>query len=342
VRVSEAEWLLGAEMESPFPKSSSVAGSGRIVARLLPNGITGLETVAYQYPLKLISPTRFFEKQSVLVFLLSYGGGLVGGDRVYLSIEVKEEARLSIVTQGHTKIFKSASADIVTRQTLHVDVASGGALCLLPDPVQPYAGSVYEQTQIFKVASNASLCLLDWVTQGRSARGENWSFIRWVGRNEVWATGGNPDAKERLLVRDTVIMDANQSRYQTKSLRDTMHGMGIFGTLILRGPLMKELGDFFLAEFAASPRLGARGFRSDGAESVGDTEKSPLEIWRAERIKMEQSKNLLWSAASVRGCVVVKLGTPEVETARIWIGSMLAQEGSIARNFGNQALMCVR
>lgn len=342
VKVVEVDGPLRASMDSPFPQSSSAAGNGRIVAKLMPNGITGLETVAYQYPLKLISPTRFFEKQSVLVFLLSYGGGLVGGDHVALSIDVKEGARLSMVTQGHTKIFKSPSADIVTRQTLQVDIASGGALCLLPDPVQPFAGSVYDQTQIFKVAGGASLCLLDWVTQGRSARGEDWSFIRWVGRNEVWVPRGTPKAKDRLLVRDTVIMDADQSRYQTKSLRDTMHGMGIFGTLILRGPLMKELGEFFLVEFAALPRLGARGFRSDGAESDEDMTKTPLEQWRSERIKMEQSKKLLWSAANVRGCVVVKLGAPEVETARVWIGSMLAQEGSIGRNFGNQALMCVR
>ncbi|KAK1770515.1 putative urease accessory protein [Phialemonium atrogriseum] len=329
-------------MVSPFPKSSSVPGHGQIVASLLPNGAPKLETLSYQYPLKLISPTRFFEKQSVLVFLLSYGGGLLGGDSVSLSIEVKERSRLSIVTQGHTRIYKSASADIVTRQTLHGEVASGGGLCILPDPVQPFANSVYEQTQIFRVADNGSLCLLDWVTQGRSARGEDWDLIRWVGRNEVWATGGSPEARDRLLVRDTVILNADQTRYQTKSLRDTMHGMGIFGTLILRGPLMKDLGQFFLAEFAILPRIGARDFRSDGAKSMEDAAKSPLEEWRSERIKMEKSKNLLWSAANVRGCVVVKFGAPEVETGRVWVGSMLAQEGSLATNFGKQALMCVR
>jgi urease accessory protein UreH len=327
-------------MNSPFPKSSSAAGEGRIVVKLLPNGISGLETVTYQYPLKLITPSRASENESVLVFLLSYGGGLIGGDSIRLSIEVHPKTKLSIVTQGHTKVFNSVSRDIITRQSLLVDIADEAALCLLPDPVQPFEKSVYEQTQIFKLQGNASLCLLDWVTQGRTARGENWSLTRWVGRNEIWVTGQDQD---RLLVRDAVILDAEKPQSEMPGLRESMWEMGVFGTLLLRGPLMKALGEFFLAEFAALPRLGARDWRSDEARRIGDDQElAPLEKWRAERIRMEKEKGLLWSAANVRGCVVVKFGAPDVEAGRTWIGDMLAQEGSISTTFGNQALMCVR
>ena len=332
-------------MDSPFPKSSSVAGEGRIVAKLLPDGNSGLETVVYQYPLKLISPSRPSELRSVLVFLLSYGGGLVGGDNVNLSIEVHAGAKLSIVTQGHTKIFKSATPDIVTRQTLRVHVAPGAGLCLLPDPVQPFEGSVYEQAQIFKLAKNASLCLLDWVTQGRTARGEDWSFVRWVGRNEVWSCGEDSAiGGDRLLVRDSVILDGNQVHPQLKSLRESMQSMGIIGTLLLRGPLMKSLGEFFLAEFAALPRLGGRDFRNEDTRKADDDALilSPLEKWRLERLKKEKESKLLWSAANVRGCVVVKFGAPAVEAGRLWIGSMLAHEGSVKQDFGDQALMCTK
>ncbi|KAK3325693.1 UreD urease accessory protein-domain-containing protein [Apodospora peruviana] len=324
-------------MESPFPKSSSVAGEGRIVAKLLPDGISGLETITYQYPLKLITPSRPSELRSVLVFLLSYGGGLVGGDNVDLSIVVEANAKLSIVTQGHTKVFKSASPDIVTRQTLRVHVAPGAALCLLPDPVQPFEGSVYEQTQIFKVAKDSSLCLLDWVTQGRTARGEDWSFVRWIGRNEVWSCADVSTAGgDRLLVRDAVILDGNQAHPQLKSLRESMQSMGVVGTLLLRGPLVKTLGEFFLAEFAALPRLGSRDFHNEHAKKVTDNTLPPLEKWRLERLRMEKETRLLWSAAHVRGCVVVKFGAPAVEAGRLWIGSMLAFEGSRRRT----ALTC--
>jgi urease accessory protein len=156
-------------MNSPFPPSSSSAGEGHIVVKPLPAGGSGLETITYQYPLKLISPSPSAHQKSVLVFLLSYGGGLVGGDSVALSIHVKQGSKLSLVTQGHTKIFKSATPDIVTSQTLDVHVDDGAALCLLPDPVQPFESSVYAQKQVFHVKPQSSLCFLDWVTQGRAA-----------------------------------------------------------------------------------------------------------------------------------------------------------------------------
>ncbi|KAI1503578.1 UreD urease accessory protein-domain-containing protein [Biscogniauxia marginata] len=330
-------------MMSPFPKSSSKPGEGRIVVKLSPNKVSALENITYQYPLKLISPSSSAEQGSVLVFLLSYGGGLVGGDRVNLSVEVQPNARLSIVTQGHTKVFQSVTPDIVTRQKLQVDIRRGAALCLLPDLVQPFERSVYEQIQIFKLTSGASLCLLDWVTQGRTARGENWSLTRWVGRNEVWTSTEAGDLKSRLLVRDAVILDGAPGPTQSQSLRDSMHGHAIIGTLVLRGPMTKSLGEFFLAEFSALPRLGARDFRSTEArEKEEAAPRSSLDRWRAARLEQEKDMEILWSAANIRGCIVVKFGAATVEAGRNWIASMLLQEGSIERNFGEQALMCVR
>ncbi len=384
-------------MNSPFPPSTAAPGEGRIVAARTPNGEPGLEVVAYQYPLKLIAPTTGAglgtvgqgaveddgavagpaRKKSALVFLLSYGGGLVAGDQVTLAIEVRAGARLSLVTQGTTKVFKargdaggsSSSAGSAgsgpsppTRQTLTMHVAPGAALCLLPDPVQPFADSVYEQVQVVRLQQAAadgkeeadagaqpSLCLLDWVIQGRAARGENWSLASWKGRNEVWLTargpgtdGGSPK-NDRLLVRDAVMLAPgylNGGSGNATPLRDALHGLAVFGTLILRGPLVDALGRFFLGEFAALPRLGARDFRDSDAPDTAAS--SSADRWRADRLRLEQAHGVLWSAAAVRSCVVVKFGARSVEGARLWIGSMLQREGSVATAFGDEALMCVR
>ncbi|KAI0896034.1 UreD-domain-containing protein [Annulohypoxylon nitens] len=330
-------------MESPFPKSTSIPGEGRIVAKLTPNNVSALESMTYQYPLKLISPASAAEQGSVLVFLLSYGGGIVGGDQINLSIDVQPNARLSIVTQGHTKIFRPTQPNAVSRQNLKVEIKDGAALCLVPDPIQPFEGSVYEQIQTFKLTDDASLCLLDWVTQGRVALGENWSLDRWVGRNEVWSTSDAETSKDRLLVRDSIILDSKNRPPGSPSLRESMYGQAIMGTLILRGPMTESMGEFFLSEFAALPRLGARDFRSAEAREKDEAiPQSPLESWRARRLGEERDNQVLWSAANVRGCIVVKFGSATVESARNWIGSMLHQEGSIERHFGEQALMCVR
>ncbi|RYP02644.1 hypothetical protein DL764_005689 [Monosporascus ibericus] len=320
-------------MTSPFPKSSSSPGQGRIVVKLLPNNTSTFESITYQYPLKLISPAVTADQKSVLVFLLSYGGGLVGGDQISLSVDVQSGGKLSIVTQGHTKVFQSVAPDIITKQQLDVRIEAGAGLCLLPDPVQPFERSVYEQIQIFKLAPRASLCLLDWVTQGRSARGEDWSLTQWTGRNEVWATSETGYAKPRLLVRDAVILDGTAGHFESQSLRESMHGHAIFGTLILTGPMTRSIGEFFLSEFKALPRIGARDFEEKSRVL------SELESWRARRLKAEKELKILWSAAHLRGCTVVKFGAATVEAGRNWIGSMLLREGTCEKSFGEQALM---
>lgn len=329
-------------MATPFPKSSSSPGEGRLVVQLLPQAISGLLTITYQYPLKLISPSPKALQKSVLVFLLTYGGGLVGGDQVHLEITVQPKAKLSIVTQGHTKIFKSPSRDVVTRQKLDVTVEAGAALCLLPDPVQPFEGSVYEQSQIFTLAEASSLCLLDWVSNGRSARGENWDCHVWRGRNEVWAAGRS-DQKNKLILRDNVLLDGDTSLHDSMDLKSKMHGLGLFGTLILKGPLVEPLAAFFMAEFTSLPRIGSQDFRSEKAiEEEGKVELSTRATWRARRLKQEKVDGILWSAAKVRGCVVVKFGGKTVEGGRTWISSMIRQQGSIEEIFGDDSVMCIR
>ncbi len=312
------------------------------MVQLLPQKISGLSTISFQYPLKLISPSPAADQKSVLVFLLTYGGGLVGGDQVHLTIDVKPNAKLSIVTQGHTKIFKSPSRDVVTRQQLEVTIESGAAVCLLPDPVQPFEGSVYEQSQRFFVVEDGNLCLLDWVSEGRTARGEDWDLRAWRGRNEVWLMG-DAHKKERLLLRDSLILEGDAPDAAERGLRKKMHNMGIFGTLVLRGPLMESLANFFLSEFCALPRIGARDFRSqEKVDMDSGVVISKQESWRSSRLHQEKKDGLLWSAAKVRGCTVVKFGARTVEGGRTWIGSMLKEEGSICREFGDDSTMCVR
>jgi urease accessory protein len=329
-------------MASPFPKSASSPGEGHVVVRLLPHSISALSTITYQYPLKLISPSPSAHQKSVLVFLLTYGGGLVGGDQVNLKIDVQSKSKLSIATQGHTKVFKSPSRDVVTRQTLDVTIGTGAAVCLLPDPVQPFGESVYEQSQIFTLAEGASICLLDWVSCGRTARGENWDFWSWSGRNEIWSRS-NGDDKSRLLLRDNVSLEGDVSSQRNMLLRDRMHGNGLFGTLILRGPLMESLAEFFLLEFAALPRIGARDFRSQEAREIdGQKSVSERESWRSLRLKQEKQDGVLWSVAKVRGCTIVKFGANTVEAGRHWIGSMIKEEKSVCETFGEDSIMCIR
>src|ERR1700709_1836830 len=95
---------------SPFAASSPAAGTGEIILNLLPPGRQVLQRCTYQYPLKLIAPDPHYsseDKHVTVAFLLTYGGGLVGGDQISLKAELQNGSKLILLTQGGTKIFKS-------------------------------------------------------------------------------------------------------------------------------------------------------------------------------------------------------------------------------------------
>ncbi|KAK5938407.1 hypothetical protein PMZ80_009377 [Knufia obscura] len=391
-----------ATRKSPFAKSRAKPGDGEIVVSLLPPGKQVLTTFEYQYPLKLISPDQHTvtvkkphhdaklandstaEVPVTTVFLLTYGGGLLAGDSINLTVNLEPHTRLALLTQGSTKIFKSETTSPSTTtttstlnqtlptispfttpptkptsQTLNVKISAHSSLCYLPDPSQPFAKSTYTQSQTFYLSphGSSSLLLLDWVTEGRPALNESWTLTSWKGRNEIREF--DPHTKGRLLIRDALHLFTDD----IADLNSKTDGKGIIGTLIIHGPTFKSLSEFFLKEFKTHPRLGAKNWSrtprphtptireeddSGGSTGGGDyftqhkSHSSGATTPRAKARKEEEIEGLLWTAASVRGFVLVKFGAKEVDGARRWLGGMLRREGSVEREFGRQATLCLR
>ena len=398
-----------------FPVSSSSPGYGNIHLKLLPPSIPSFSTLSYTYPLKLLpstshilsssdqeneaqasvkqdapshpdslpnlSPPTLPKSTSVpLVFVLTYGGGLLAGDSIDLNICLDPCTRLAIATQGSTKVFKTPALssngrqnsqmdniaiehahnspstsqitqkslqNVTSRQNLRVQIGNGAGLWLGLDPIQPFAGSLYEQTQIFEVEKNASLGAIDWVSEGRRARGESWGMDGWRGRNEIWGvipaikdqTGNELRQEQRMLmVRDSVILHPDSVQGGIAAL---VANAGVFGTLLLYGPLFSSLSAFFVSEFGTLPRIGGRNWGSD--EQPMKESLSARQRWRTSRLEKEKADGVLWTAAKVRGGVmVVKFAAREVEGGRSWLGAMLSEEGTVGREFGEGGLMFVR
>ncbi|KAI5298438.1 hypothetical protein KEM55_003396 [Ascosphaera atra] len=366
-------------LSSPFADPPIPPGHGTVVLSLLPPCLPTLSTLSYRYPLKLLTRTPAVTLKSaypstattpVHLYLLTYGGGLLPGDHIYVNVEVQRGTRLVVTTpQGCQKIYKTEGQKkglpaVVTtkreyaddddaqksKQTLDVHIAPSAALCYLPDPTVPFEDSRYEQLQRFTIVRDSlsddeispSLCVLDWVTQGRGARGENWSFDSWVGRNEVWAENkqteqGKGKGKRRLLVRDNVVLkqeteegnlEGNNRVSGPISLAERTHPHGIVGTLILHGPLFASLSDFFMAEFQSQPRIGGRNWSRTSQPQAQNPQPS--------------TEDVVWTAARVRNeFVLVKFGAKDFESAREWLGGLVRREGSIGREFGEEAYGCL-
>lgn len=377
---------------SPFPVPSSKPGRGEVHLSLLPPSTPSFSVLSYTYPLKLIPsiphilPDRHDDHETVidhgkekdrgrvksvqLLFLLTYGGGLLPKDNIYLAIKLDAKTRLAIATQGSTKIYKSeaprqsTSSSVRTppqtaSQTLSVHLGSNSALLYLPHPTQPFAESKYKQDQIFVLDIGASLATIDWVSCGREARGERWLMEAYRSKTEIWIEresriDAEKDEKDRsqqsfplkrkLLLRDAVLLEPPELASKNHTIPARMEPLTLVATLILTGPVFASLSAFFLREFSLLPRIGARGFdkhpMANHENSADRSKKEDEQVWRQARWVEENRDGILWTAASVRDnqAVVVRFGSQDGEAGKRWIKEMVDREGSLVAEWGKGAM----
>jgi urease accessory protein len=135
-------------------------------------------------PLRWLTPRN--HGGAAWVYASSYGGGLVGGDALRLTIGIGAGASAFLSSQASTKIYRSLHRSSVE---LEATVSGGGQLVLWPDPVVCYAGSTFRQTQCIDLTDDAALILVDTMTSGRRASGERWQFAEYANRITVRQNG---------------------------------------------------------------------------------------------------------------------------------------------------------
>jgi urease accessory protein len=223
--------------DSPAPRTDAApappagaCGEGELAfTRAL--GRTVLAKALSRSPLKLLAPQN--HGHAAWVFAASFGGGLVGGDRLSLSARIGAGAAALLGTQASTKVYRSPLGGA---QRLHAEVGEGGLLVSIPDPVVCFAGSRYEQTIEIALAEDASLVLVDFLSGGRSARGERWAFDRYASRTRITRGG-------RLSLLDSVLLDPAHG--------DLLERMGRFdalATLVLLGPVARPASEARLSD----------------------------------------------------------------------------------------------
>jgi urease accessory protein len=174
---------------APAPGVAGGPSSREARAALEVELVFGESTVVSAFatsPLKLLTPQS--RGPGVWAYTSTFGGGLVAGDQTRLDVRVGAGARCFIGTQASTKVYRNPS-QLPCSHTTRATTESGSLLVFAPDPVQPFAGSIYTQRQEFHLAAGAGLALVDSFTSGRAACGERWAFSRLWSRNAVWLAG---------------------------------------------------------------------------------------------------------------------------------------------------------
>jgi urease accessory protein len=173
-------------------------------------------------PLRVLNPGS--AGTAAWVYLATFGGGLVGGDSIEITIDVGPGAAAFVATQASTKVYRSEAGAC---QRLHARAAPASLLVLLPDPVTAFAGSRYLQEQDVELDDDASLVLVDWLTAGRMASGERWQFDAYASRTFVRRDG-------RLLVHDAVSLEPGDGNVACR-----MNRFNCVATVVVTGPAVR-------------------------------------------------------------------------------------------------------
>ncbi len=124
-------------------------------------------------PLQVLAPLALPDTAAV-VSMLNPTGGLLGGDRFAIDVDVGPGAHALLTTPSASRVYRAPGAP--TEQTVALRVGAGAALEWVPDHTIPYAGAAYRQAVHCELEDGGTLLLLDAFAAGRIARGEAWAF----------------------------------------------------------------------------------------------------------------------------------------------------------------------
>lgn len=196
--------------------------------------------------------------------------------------------------QRHARPATQAHGHTDTSQRMTVEVGACSAVYLLPDPVTCFRAARYRQIQTFRIASDASVVLLDWITSGRKSLGEDWAFSKFFTVNELFVDG-------RRVARDAMLLEEPGEYVKglpPRSLADRLNPYSCYASVILYGPQTISTIDSLSKSFSAI--------------TVFKHAKRPDTVW---------SLTILDDG---KGCVL-RVAGQTAEDVRTWLGEGLLQ-----------------
>ncbi|PSS11091.1 Urease accessory protein like [Actinidia chinensis var. chinensis] len=205
--------------------------TGKIVVEII-GGKSTVTRCFSKYPLKFIIPTKVGSSQTdaVWIYSLTYGGGIVSGDSISCDLTIGDGCTTVLTTQASTKVYKSVQSKC-SEQVLEARIGSGALLAVVPDPVTCFSTAKYTQKQVFTVASDSNLLIVDWITSGRHESGERWDFALYKSTNHILLEDNQP------LFLDAAFLEQGT----TTTIAERMQDYQVLAMVVLLGPKLQHV-----------------------------------------------------------------------------------------------------
>jgi urease accessory protein len=159
----------------------------------MPNGTTALADLYQRAPCRVLFPDPETGEPTQVV-LLTTSGGLTGGDRTDVAVQIGPQACTTITTQAAERIYRSRDASCHVEARIELQVGAGAWAEWLAQETILYDGARLRRNFAAQVASSGRLLALESVVFGRTAMNERFDSgllhdgwqIRRAGRL-VWA-----------------------------------------------------------------------------------------------------------------------------------------------------------
>jgi len=188
----------------------TVAGPPRVEASLAlefardaATGQTVLSSAVHEPPLRVVRAFAL-DDGSALAHLHNVSGGLLGGDRLSLAVNVGSGASVQLTTTGGTRIYRPRKSAPPTTQTNQIRVGANALLEYVPDAIIPYAGARFAQRTRIDLSPGAGLFWWEVIAPGREASGEVFAYERIDMRADITANG-------RLIAAESIRLDPRSS-----------------------------------------------------------------------------------------------------------------------------------
>ena len=195
----------------------------------------------FRTPLQIMRPYYLDDTGTAYIYLLSPGGGVVGGDRYEITVTLATGSRACMTTASATKLY--ASPDRMAHQRFEVVLQSETVFEYLPEQIIPFARSAFHQDMSVRLGNGAVAVLAEIVAPGRLTRGEAFAYRDYSSGLSV------TDAQGRTLLRERTRLQP--LRWDAGNGLGLLEGFHYLGTLYVLsescgapGDLADDLHDF--------------------------------------------------------------------------------------------------